>query len=79
MTTVTFSIWDGGRLITEYPLEIQEENIEKTHIDASSVWDEYTVLAEWGDANTATIMPYTYSKSLNGGEISNNQPIEILL
>ena len=35
MTTVTFSIWDGGKLITEYPLDIQEENIEKTHIDAS--------------------------------------------
>ena len=78
MTTVTFSIWDGGKLITEYPLDIQEENIEKSHIDASSVWDEYTVLSEWGDGKTATIMPFTYSNSLNG-VVSNNQPIEILL
>ncbi len=78
MTTVTFSIWDGGKLITEYPLDLQEEKIETTHIDASSVWDEYTVLAEWGDGNVATIMPYTYSNSLKGN-MSNNQPVEILL
>lgn len=62
---VTFSIWNGGTLITEYQLDIAPENIESTVVDASSVWDEFTVLAEWGDGQTKVVEPYTYSSMLS--------------
>lgn len=62
---VTFSIWNGGTLITEYQLDIEEQKIESTVVDASSVWDEFTVLAEWGDGQTKVVEPYTYSGMLS--------------
>jgi len=61
---VTFSVWNGGTLVTEYQLELNESDIESTHIDASSVWDEFAVVAEWGDGQTAVIEPYTYSNNI---------------
>jgi len=62
---VTFSIWDKGTLITEYQLELDESKISKTAEDASSVWDEYTVLVEWPKDKTLVIEPYTYSTNLS--------------
>lgn len=64
MITVTFSVLDKEVLITKYTLDIQENSIEKTHEDASSVWDEFTVLAEWGNGFTKSITPGTYSDKL---------------
>lgn len=68
---VTFSIWNGGTLITEYQLELDEQNIESTIVDASSVWDEFTVLVEWGDGQTKVVEPFTYSNSVKN-EVENH-------
>ena len=70
MTTVTFSVCDKERVITKYDLNIQEESIGVTHIDASSVWDEFTVHAEWGNGNKETILPNTYSNNQSNELIS---------
>lgn len=64
MCKVTFSIWDKGTLITEYQLDLEEKSIQETQMDAASIWDEYSVVAEWGDGEYSVIGPYTYSKSL---------------
>ena len=66
-TDITMKIKAEGWDRKEYAvqLDIEEQKIESTVVDASSVWDEYTVLAEWGDGQTKVVEPYTYSGMLS--------------
>ena len=60
---VNFSVWDQGTLVVDYQLELDEDKIQRVATDASSVWDEYTVLVEWEGDNRIIIEPFTYSSN----------------